>query len=95
MDTIDIPGQTLRELREIRKLLQEHFGQGVPILRQAQQQAGADLSDLVEVTWILRELGIGRTTFYKHVKHKLLFPKFRIGNRDYFDRKAVQNLQNK
>ncbi|UGU18109.1 hypothetical protein LS482_09540 [Sinomicrobium kalidii] len=87
METTEMSSLIVRELQEIRKLLQEHFGQRTP--------KEADLPELVEVTWILRELGIGRSTFYKHVKNKLLFPKLRIGNRDYFDREAVQNLQNK
>ncbi|WP_072319308.1 hypothetical protein [Sinomicrobium oceani] len=87
METTDISHLILRELCEIRTLLRDHFGPRSP--------KEADLPELVEITWILRELGIGRTTFYKHVKNKLLFPKFRIGNRDYFDRKAVQDLQNK
>ncbi|UGU17938.1 hypothetical protein LS482_08660 [Sinomicrobium kalidii] len=86
METTNISHLILRELREIRKLLREYFRPKAP--------KEVDLPDLVEVTWILRELGIGRTTFYKHVKNKLLFPKLRIGNRDYFERHAVRNLKN-
>src|SRR5690606_31527366 len=75
----------LRELREIRRLLEEHFRKDQPM--------EIDLPDLVDITFALRQLGIGRSTFYKHVKGKLLQPVLRIGNRDYFERHAVNSLQ--
>ncbi|MEC3878621.1 hypothetical protein [Parapedobacter sp. 10938] len=74
----------LRELREIRRLLEEHFG------RDKTQEM--DLPDLVDITFALQQLGISRSTFYKHVRGKLLHAVLRVGNRDYFDRLNVINL---
>lgn len=42
--------------------------------------------------WVMRYLGIGRTTFDTKVKGRLLKPIGRIGSRDYYDRQEVFDL---
>src|SRR3546814_152902 len=85
MENVVTQQHTLRELREIRRLLEEHFRKDRPLEVDL-------LPDLVDITFALRQLGICRSTFYKHVKGKLLQPVLRVGNRDYFERYAVNNL---
>ncbi|SEM32982.1 Helix-turn-helix domain-containing protein [bacterium A37T11] len=46
----------------------------------------------VDNYWIMDYLGIKRTTFYTQVRNKLLFPVFKIGKREYFDREDVYAL---
>lgn len=84
MENISTQESALRELREIRKLLQDHFHKDNP--------KEVDLPNLVDMTFVLRTLGIGRSTFYKHVRKKLLHPILRIGTRDYFQRSTVEHL---
>lgn len=76
--------RAVRELCEIRKLLEEHFRKEKPL------EIGTP--NLVDITFVLRKLEISRSTFYKHVKGKLLKPVLRIGTRDYYECDDVQNL---
>ena len=47
---------------------------------------------LIDTTWACSELHIGRTTFYKWVRSRLLHPVDRQGSSDYYDVDEVHRL---
>ncbi len=50
------------------------------------------LPEHVDLRWIIEQLGISRTTFYRQVKGRLLQPVLRIGTREYYRREEVCEL---
>ena len=85
MENLVTHEHSLHELREIRRLLEEHFRKDKP------QEVG--FPNIVDISFVIRQLNICRSTYYKHVKDKLLHPVVRVGNRDYFDRRDVEDLR--
>lgn len=50
------------------------------------------LLEHVDLHWIIEKLGIGKTTFYRQVRGRLLKPVLRIGAREYYSRTEVCEL---
>jgi len=50
------------------------------------------LPKCIDTTWTCSELHIGRTTFYKWVRGRLLHPVDRQGKSDYYDVDQVRRL---
>lgn len=55
-------------------------------------QPRTDPPQHVDIGWVIRYLQISDSSFYRHVRLKLLFPLRRIGNREYYDREEVYDL---
>ncbi len=71
------------ELQRIRRILEQHLlvaeGKGQPI------------KDHVEIEWVIDFLGVSASTFYRHVKGRLLSPVFKAGKRELYSRQEVIN----
>ncbi|SEM22083.1 hypothetical protein SAMN05216436_102271 [bacterium A37T11] len=51
-----------------------------------------EMPEPADLYWVIKKLGISRSTFYSRIRKKLLQPVCRIGNREYYDRGEVLNL---
>lgn len=76
--------QFLAELQLIRRILESHL---------VVSHAGGDSAkEHVEVEWVVDFLGVSASTFYRHVKGRLLHPVFKAGKREMYSRQEVIDL---
>jgi len=76
--------QFLAELQLIRRILENHFV--------ISQSGGEPVKEHVEIEWVVDFLGISLSTFYRHVKGRLLHPVFKAGKRELYARQEVIDL---
>ena len=76
--------QFLEELKLIRRILENHLV--------ISRSGGEPVKEHVEIEWVVDFLGISRSTFYRHVKGRLLHPVFTAGKRELYARQEVMDL---
>ncbi|SEM43462.1 hypothetical protein SAMN05216436_104195 [bacterium A37T11] len=85
----------MKQIHELLEKIYEENRRAAQLLEIYIRPAGKEVRmepEHVDVAWAHRELHIGRTTFFVHVKGRLLKAVDRQGNSDYFNLQEVRNL---
>lgn len=85
--------QLLQEIAGTLNRIEKHLRSSDPKPEETPAELPtAEMPEHVSIAWIIKYLDVGRSTFYRNIKDRLLFHVRKIGNRPFYLKADVKAL---